>query len=157
MKLFEIKESYLRLMEMDLDEQTMRDTLEGLEGDLEDKIDNIACIIKSLEAEKKAISEEVEKMMIRITQKQVKADNLKEYVYQTFKALNKDKIETKRNVLQIKKNPASVVLVEGFNIEEYMTKKITVAPDKTKIKELLKQGTEIPGARLEQKERLEIK
>ena len=160
MKLYEIKENYLKLLNMDLDDQTLQDTLESLDADLEEKADNIACLIKSLEAEKEAIKNEVDGLMLRMTQKQVKADKLKQYLFDTFKALNKEKIETSRNVLQVKKNPPSVVLDEDFLNWASQNKpeltRIKVEADKTAIKEILK-NEELPFARLEVKERLVIK
>jgi hypothetical protein len=157
MKLYEIKEEFLRLADMDLDEQTMQDTLESLEFELEDKADNIACLIKSLEAESDAINAEADKLITRAKTKQVKADRLKEYLFNTFKVLGKDRIETARNVLQVKKNPPSVVLDDGFYHEDYVEYIETAKIDKNKLKEALKAGQAIDGARLETKERLVIK
>jgi hypothetical protein len=161
MKLYEIKDQYLELLRKiendEIPEDCIADTLEGVEGEFQDKADNIACLIKQLEAEGDAINAEVDSLKARATQKQVKADRLKEYLFNTFKTLGKDKIETARNVLQVKKNPASVSLVEGFDNIAYMTTKTIVAPDKELIKRLLKDGVEIDGARLETKERLVIK
>lgn len=162
MKLYEIKENYLKLLEMDLDEQTFHDTLESLHGDLEDKADNIACLIKSLEAESDAIMVEINRLKERAIQKQVKADSLKRYLYDTFKTLSVDKIETSRNVLQVKKNPESVEVDSEFiewakqeanNLLTFPEPK----PNKNLIKEELKYGTLIPGARLVRGERLVIK
>jgi len=162
MKLYEIKDAYLRLLEMDLDEETLKDTLESLDFDLEEKADNIACIVKSLEIEAEAITEEAKKLMMRARTKQQKAESLKEYLFMTFKSVGKDNLETARNVLKIKKNPSSVQLDDDFetvalNYNYYMNKKTVATPDKEKIKEDLKNGVIIKGAKLIQSERLEIK
>jgi seryl-tRNA synthetase len=157
MRLYEIKEEFLRLAEMDLDEQTLADTLESLQGELDEKADNIACLIKQLEAEAEAIKNESKNLADRAIAKQNKADKLNEYLFTTFKTLNINKIETARNVIQVKKNPISVVLEEGFNNPCYMSTKIVTTPDKSLIKEYLQQGNELKGAKLEQKERLVLK
>jgi hypothetical protein len=157
MKLYEIKENYLKLLEMELDETTLSDTLESLDGELEEKADNIACLIKSLEAESEAIKAEAKKLQDRAKAKEVKAEGLRNYLYVTFKVLGKDKLETSRNALVIKKNPCSVVLDDGFFHEDYVEYIETMKVDKAKLKDALKSGIEIAGARLEQKERLEIK
>lgn len=157
MKLFEIKEEILRLGELDLDEQTMNDTLESLQFELEEKADNIACLIKQLTAEAEAIKAESKNLAERAKAKAAKVDKLTQYLFDTFKAVGADKVETARNVIAIKKNPCSVVLDEGFNITEYMAEKVSIQPNKEKIKDDLKNGVVIDGARLEQKERLAIK
>ena len=157
MTLFEIKEQFKALMEMDLDEVTLRDTLEGLQGDLEDKADNIAYIVKTLKAEADAIKVEAKTLQERAKAKLNKADWFTQYLFEAMKQLEKTKIETARNVLSIKKNPASVKTVEDFYNDEYMNKVVEVKLDKAKLKEDLKAGIKVDGARLEQKERLEVK
>jgi len=157
MKLYEIKQDFLRLAEMDLDEQTMQDTLESLQFELEEKADNIACLIKQVEAEAEAIKAEAKNLTDRAKAKETKVERLTQYLLDTLKAVGTDKIETTRNVLQVKKNPASVVLNEGFNNLIYMVEKVTFMPDKKRIKEAIEHGIEIDGAKLEQKERLVIK
>ena len=157
MTLFEIKEQYLSLMEMDLDEVTFADCLEGLQGDLEDKADNIAYIVKTLKAEADAIKGEAKTLQERAKAKLNKADRLTQYLFESMKQLNKPKIETTRNCLSIKKNPVSVVTLEDFCNDEYMKEVVEVKIDKAKLKEDLKAGIKVDGARLEQKERLEVK
>ena len=157
MKLYEIKQEFLRLAEIDVDEQTMQDTLESLQYELEEKADNIACLIKQMQAESEAIKAEAKNLTERAKAKEAKADKLTQYLFETFKAVGADKIETARNVIAIKKNPCSVVLDEGFSVKEYLVEKVTVQPDKEKLKTDLKNGIQIAGARLEQKERLTIK
>lgn len=162
MKLYEIKEQFMTLLDMDIDEQTMSDTLESLQGDFEDKADNIACLIKALEAEVYAIKVEADKLKERASQKQVKADSLKQYLYNTFKTLNMDNIETPRNIIQVKKNPESVEVQDGFmewaviNRRELLSFK-EPTPNKIAIKEAIKNGSAVVGARLVRKERLVIK
>jgi outer membrane murein-binding lipoprotein Lpp len=157
MTLFEIKEQYLSLMESDLDEVTFADCLEGLEGDLEDKVDNIAYIVKTLKAEADAIKNEIKSLQERVKAKDSKADKLTQYLFDTMKQLDKPKIETARNVLSIKKNPVSVVTLDDFYNGEYIKEVLTLSLDKAKLKEDLKAGHIIKGAWLEQKERLEVK
>ena len=158
MKLYEIREEFLRLASMeDLDETAIADTFESLKGEFDEKVDNIACLIKQFEAESEAIIHESKNLAERAVAKQVKADKLKDYLHTTFKCLNIDKIETCRNVLQVKKNPASVVLADGFNHSMYMVTKTIETPDKVAIKQALNAGIDVEGARLEQKERLVLK
>ena len=157
MTLFEIKEQYLSLMEMDLDEVTFADCLEGLQGDLEDMADNVAYIVKTLKAEADAIKNEAKTLQERAKAKLNKADRLTQYLFESMKQLEKTKIETARNCLSIKKNPVSVVTLEDFYNDEYMREFVEVKLDKAKLKEDLKAGVVVDGARLEQKERLEVK
>lgn len=161
MKLYEIKEQYLQLLNSSIDEDYLIDSLESLEADFDDKADNVACYIKQLEYEAEAIKKEIEALKQRNEQKLKEADKLKEYLFNNLKALNKTKIETSRNNIQIKKNPPSVVLDEAFMNWAIQHKpeltKVKYEPDKQQIKDILKNEIELPYARLEQKERINIK
>ena len=69
-------------------------------------------------------------------------------------------IESPHFALKIKKNPPSVVIDSPDMIPAEFMKAPPPPPpsiDKVAIKEALKSGTEVPGARLNQELRLEIK
>jgi hypothetical protein len=165
MTLYEIKEIYLYLLKQieagEVPEDAISDTLEAVEGDFNDKADNVACYIKSLQAEADAIKNEMDKLSERMKTKQAKADQLTKYIYSQMVASGIKKIETPRNLLQIKTNPPSVDVVEGFvdwakeNANELLSYK-EPTPDKTKIKDALK-SSEIPYCAIKQGERLVIK
>jgi seryl-tRNA synthetase len=157
MTLFEIKEQFKSLMELDLDDQTLADTLESLEFDFEEKADNIAYIIKTLKAEAEAIKNEAKTLQERAKNKEINADRLKDYLLKTMLDLDKKKIETTRNVITIKKNPPSVATLTDFYNGEYMKEVVEVKLDKAKLKEDLKAGVVVDGAWLVQQERLEVK
>lgn len=157
MKLYEIAAAFKDLENLEIDEQTLKDTLEGLQGELEHKSDNIATIIKNCEYMAKAIKEEVGTLMLRSVALEERATRLKDYLYKTYFELGIAKMETPRHKINIRKNPAKVILEEGFNDENYIEELITYKVDKKAIKEELKKGVKIEGAYLQQTERLDVK
>lgn len=166
MKLYEIKNEYLQLLELieqgEIPEEAIADTLQSVEGDINEKIDNIACFIKSLNAEAQAIKEEAKALNERAKAKENKAETLKSYIYDTMKEIEKDKIETSRNILSIRKSPASVYLDDEFigwaiGNADYLLKYQDPTADKKAIADILKQGKELPHASLRQGENLQIK
>ena len=157
MKLYEIADNYLKILDMDLDEETLADTLEAIEGDLEDKVENIATLIKSLTYDAKAIKEEEKSLADRRKQKEITAERVKNYLFDTLKRIGKDKLETPRHKLAIRKNPVSVNLKEDFYHEAYTEEVVSYKTDKKAIKEALQAGEVIEGASLVQGERLDIK
>ena len=60
-------------------------------------------------------------------------------------------------IIKIAKNPESVKVNEDDLPKKYFTKKVTLAPDKKTLKELLKAGKKIKGAELVRTEKLVIK
>lgn len=166
MKLYQIKENYLKFIAQiennEIEPEYIKDTLESIEDELQDKIDNIACYIKELEAEAKAIKEESIKLNERASDKLLKAKFFSEYIQAVMEQTNLKKVETSRNLIQIKKNPASVVLSDEFmdwarnNYVDLIRVKTIEEPDKIKIKEYL-LNNKCEFAKLEQKEKITIK
>jgi phage host-nuclease inhibitor protein Gam len=169
MSLYEIGNTYKELLEAiaegEIPDEAIADTLAAVDGEFTDKADNIACFIKSLLAEKQAIKAEIDVLAERAKAKQNKADKLTDYLYQMFKLSGKQKIETSRNVMSIRKNPPSVQIDDeaafiGWAQTEHKTDFLTIkdpAVNKTTVKEALKAGMEIPHARLVSSEKLTIK
>lgn len=171
MKLYEINQAYQEFLDQiadgEIPEEAISDTLEALNGEFEDKADNIACYIKSLRSDAQAIKSESDALTERAKSKKEKADRLTDYLYQTFKMRGKDKLETTRNVLKIRENPPAVQiddeaefihwakknLLDGVNYLIYKGPTI----NKTAIKDALKSGKEIPYAQLIVSEKLSIK
>lgn len=168
MKLYEISETRLRFLEAiesgEIPEEAIADTLAGIDGEFDEKADDIACYIKSLLSEAQAMKAESDTLTERAAAKKHKADKLTDYLFQQFKLSGKSKLETARNVLSIRKNPPSVqieneesfvVWAKGNNADLLTFKETT--PNKKEIKIALQSGAKIPGAKLEQGEKLAIK
>lgn len=62
MTIFELSEQYVKFAavaeNMELPPEAIADTFEALDGEFDDKADNLACIIKQLSAEGQAIKEQ---------------------------------------------------------------------------------------------------
>lgn len=157
MTLYDISTQYQEFLSKvesgEIPEEAVSDTLEGLDGVFDEKADNIACVIKSLNAESQAIKEERDKLADRQKSKENTAQRLKDYLFTQMAFLGKTKLETARNVLSFRKSEAVVIV--GDVPEKYL--KVKTEPDKTAIKAALKAGADVPGAHIEQREGLVIK
>ena len=69
MTIYEIEERYRMLYELmedpDIDEETIRDTMEAIDAALEDKADGYAKVMTQLEADADAIRKEVQRLELR--------------------------------------------------------------------------------------------
>lgn len=167
--LYEINQTYKSFLDQiasgDIPEEAIADTLEALDGEFDAKADDIACYIKQLLSDAQAIKAESENLAERAAAKKRKADSLQNYLYQQMKVRGKDKLETTRNVLKIRKNPPSVQIDDeaafiGWAQTEHKTDFLTIKDptvNKTAVKEALKAGMEIPHAQLVSSEKLTIK
>lgn len=144
--LYEIAETYRQALEtlgdMDLDDQTVNDTLEGLHGDLQAKGTNVAAFCLHLEAMSEAIKEAEKKMEHRRKVLSNRAENIRAYLKQCMETAGIQKIESPQFKLQIKKNPPKTVIDdESLLPAEFMKTPPPPPPipDKKAIADFLKQ------------------
>lgn len=176
--LFALTGNYLeaqhKLQELDLDPQTIADTLESLEGDVAVKALRVIAIAQQYDAFETAIAERAKAMMVRANAANLQAQRLRAYVLESLKAAGfaaGDKIVSPEIELRLQNNPAKVEIeraedLPGFYFRTYVP---PVAPDprdpslidKKAIKEYLdgelasgEQPRHVPGAKLVQEARL---
>lgn len=162
--LYELAGDYLRLQDLaDSDElpaEVIRDTLEGLSGEIEIKSVNIAKFILSLEAHADSIGDAAKQMNARAQRVRNRADSIRAYLLFQMQATGITKVSCPEFTLAVRSNPPAVGLREEVQLPpEFMTwpDPPPSMPDRRKIADALKAGREIEGAWLEQGQRLEIK
>ena len=134
----------------DIDTKTYADTMEGLTGELSDKVVNVAMHIKNLKSELEGLK--IAKAEFDRRTKSIQS-NIDFYtVYLETHMLTNSILEAKNEYAEVKfrKLPDVVnILSEAAVPDNYCTVKITRTPDKKAIKESLKQGENISFATLE--------
>lgn len=157
MNLYELSQNYLEVQEMDLEPETLKDTLDSIAETFEDKAENIAKLIRNLEADKKAFDEEEK----RFKNKKQTADNriksLKLYLEDNMRLTGKTKFKTGVFSFAIQNNPPSVEVFDEALIPKQFLIAQPVKIDRAGIKELLKAGEEVPGAELKHSSGLRIR
>ena len=164
MTLYNLTNDYMNLLELaedpDIDEQAFMDTLEGIEGALEDKAEGYAKVIRTLEGDAAACDAESKRLR---NKKQTIENNIKRMktaLQFAMQATGKTKFKTALFSFGIQKNPAAVVMDEAYieNIPERFLVPQDPQIDKKAIKEALKNGEDLSGlAHLEQTESLRIR
>ena len=161
--LYEISAAYRadveKLANLELDEATLADTLEGMGGELEEKAQNVVFFARNLEATAAAIKEAEAQMAARRKALERRADSLRRYVFDSMRVAGVTKIECPYFRLAIQNNPPAVDVFEADLIPlEYMVQPETppMAPDRKAIAAALKAGADVPGCRLTQGQRLAI-
>ena len=164
MTLYELSDDYMNLLTMaedpDIDPEAFADTLAGIEGAIEDKADGYAKVIRTLEGDAAACDAESKRLR---NKKQIIENNIKRMksaLQYAMEATGKTKFKTALFSFGIQKNPAAVVMDEGYieNIPERFLIPQDPVIDKKAIKEALKSGEDLEGlAHLEQTESLRIR
>lgn len=141
------------------------DTLEGIEGEFDEKAESIAVYIKQLKAEAKMLKAEKAAIAKRQSQKEKQAESLKTYLFKSMQALGRQKIDMPRAVMSLKKNAPSLVVDDEISFVEWaeehnldhLLKYSMPEVKKNDVKALCKKGEEIPFVHIEAKQSLSIK
>lgn len=148
--LYELTNNYESVLNMlydeDIDEQMVLDTLESIEGEIEDKADGYAKIIKELLGDAEKIK--AEKLRLEARQKtfENRARLLKDNLQKTMTQLGKTKFKTELFSFGIQKNGGKqAITIDGDVPEEYQK----LETDTEKIRSALEEGKELPFAHLE--------
>jgi hypothetical protein len=149
-----------KLSDLDLPEETVRDTLEGMTGDLETKAQNVAAFIRNLETTAEAIKQAEADMAKRRKAIEARTERLKTYTLEAMTANGIERIVSPYFALTVAKNPPSVDIYDIKQVPEQFMRQPEPpppSPDKKTIMAKLKEGEEIAGCRLNQGVRLQIK
>lgn len=159
--LYELTNNYETVLNMlydeDVDEQMILDTLESIEGEIEDKADGYAKIIKELLGDAEKIKVEKQRLDARQKSFENKAKLLKDNLQNTLKQIGKPKFKTELFSFSIVGNGGKQALTIDGEVPEEYTKTI-IENDNDKIRADLEAGKELPFAHLEPRgESLRIK
>lgn len=156
----EYRQDLEALAEMDLPEETIKDTLEGLGGTLELKAQNVVAFARHLDKVAESIKEAEAEMAKRRKAIEKRAEQVRKYVLDSMIHNDIQRIECPWFVLSIAKNPAAVTIEDERLVPtQYLTSPPPPPPqiDKKLIAQAIKDGFEVPGAKLTQGVRLAIR
>jgi hypothetical protein len=161
LRLYDLANEYRYLLN-DLTDETGAVTpaalerLDELKDPIETKCINVVKVFKSLEAERIAIEAERKAMQAREKALAKQIESMKDYLLTNMEKCEISEIKCPKFVIKLRKNPPSTVIVDEFLIPSDYNK-IKIELDKEKIRSDLLNGVIIPGAKLESKNRIEIK
>lgn len=140
--LYELSSNYMQALdfltdpENDIDNQTLTDTIEGLDGELDDKMLNVGRFIASMVHEAEGIKEVERRQTARRKSLESKIENLKHYLKHHMTETGHKKIKASDIALSLVANPASVqVIDESLIPDEFWRVVEQRSIDKTAIKE----------------------
>lgn len=159
--LYQLTNDYENVLNMlydeDMDEQMILDTLESIEGEIEDKADGYAKIIKELESKRDARKTEAKRLNDSASVFDNRIKNLKQNLFNTMKQTGKTKFATDLFSFNIVKNGGKQSLTIDGKVPKEYTKTI-IENDTDKIRQALEEGKNLPFAHLEPRgESLRIK
>lgn len=153
MNLYEINNSILECVDEETGEIIDMERLEQLQLERDEKIENIGCWIKNLLSDAEQLKAEVDKLTARKRVTENKANSLKAYLQEVLAG---ERFKSSKLVISYRKSE-SVDVPDWRDIPEDYLKYKEPEPDKALIKKALKDGREITGCALVEKQNMQIK
>lgn len=161
---FELAAHYRRLAEslaeQHEDPQVIQDTLEGESGWLDEHLENLAKMVRNIEAADSGVLRTMEDLAARHAGLQRAAERGRKLLMDLMQHAQRDRVTTALFSIAIRKNPPAVVVdcVSALPASFLqMPEPPAPVPDKKAIAASLKAGIDVPGAHLEQGMRVEIR
>lgn len=160
MKLYELTAGYQQVLEMvEEGNSDYLETLEALEGAIEDKAENTAKMIKSLDAQAEVIKAEEKRLADRRKSLENQAKRMKEYLQHNLEAAGLKKVKGSLLTVAIQKNAPSLNITDESSIDRsyFNTPEPVPVLDKKSLLQAIKDGVEVAGVELKQTESLRIR
>lgn len=144
---------------------TLLDTLDAVDGEMEDKLASCAAFVKQLAAEADALDAEIKSLRYRSAAKKREIDSFKTYIMGCMENADVKKVDQPIAKLTIRQNAESVEVADEKNFIDWAQSHDRddllrySMPDinKTAIKDAIRSGADIPGAQLVRTKSLIIK
>lgn len=159
MRLYDLADQYqdiLDLLRDEPDSEELQSMLDGLEGAIEEKVENTIKIAKTMEYEVKAIDEEIKRLQERKSSIENGRRRLLENAQRILEGAGLERIRGKFFNVWIQMNPPSVdVIDESIIPKKYFEYKSVIK--KKEILDAIKNGEEVPGVEIVQGKGLRIR
>ena len=160
-KLYELTEVYKNIWDLVGDDEqdltTLETALKQVEDNIEIKAENIAKLMKSIDADAEVIKIEEQRLAKRRKALENKREGMKSYLEAQLKEMGVDKVQGTLISVRLQKNPPSVnVLNESLIPEKYWKTIVTKSLDKKSMLDDLKADVKIKGAEIKQEKSLRI-
>lgn len=158
--LFNLTEDYKQVYDLIAeqgDEEILKDTLESINDAIEDKADGYIAVVKSLEADNKAIDEEIKRLRQRKTSNSNGIKRLKESLQDAMEVTGKTKFKTALNSYSIGNNPPSLDISDESHIPESYWVPQAPKINKKDLLQAIKNGQEIQGVGIKQGKSLRVR
>jgi chaperonin cofactor prefoldin len=154
MKLYELSGQYLELQELaereELPTDAIFDTLEGIDGEIRVKAENIGKVCANWDSDIEALDRQINALTARKRAINNRKENLKEYLRGNMEATGINKIECPFFIINCVPGRDHAVIDDNDKLpDEYVDVVTTIKPDKAAITKALKAGVDVPGAHIE--------
>lgn len=155
----EYKAAAAALADLDLPPEVVRDTLESMSGELDEKAQCIAMTARMFDANAANIKQWAKDATERAKAIEARAESMRAYLAKWLADAGIERVEGPGVVISWRKSSAVVVDEPALIPQEFwrVPEPPPPAPDKFAIAAAIKSGVEVPGAHVEQRRNLQVK
>lgn len=159
MNLFQLSQQYQQLADNDeLDPTVVADTLDSINDAWEDKLNNIAKWIESLDSDIDFLVNKKRSISDELSYRKNLKNNLMTYMTEAIDERGLKEVHTDDYILRPRNyKQRTVIDDEGKVPDEFKHVNAVVAVDKTAVYKALKNGEKVPGAQLKPNRKVMIK
>lgn len=160
MNLYELTSKYQALLDyaqsVDMTDEdqaeTFRETIESLDGAIEEKAEGYSIVIKELEVTEKKLAEEIKRLQARKKSVSNNIERMKNTLQQELEKIDKRKVTTDKFTVYIRNNPPSLIVEDEKEIPEAYWEPRAPKLNTKQLKEdlLADDYPDFKGARIEQ-------
>lgn len=151
--------SFLESLE-DVDQETINNTIEGLQFPVNEKVINLASHVKNLEINSYSVKIAIDELRDRYENLKKEEEKFRNSIYNLMENCKLKKVESPLFDVTSKENPGRLFINDGNKIPDKFSRvevqRVTVF-DNAAIKEAIKSGQEVPGACLVKDKKIVIK
>ena len=157
-KLYEMTNYVAQLYEMleagEIDEEIIKDTIEAM--GVEEKVEGYCQVIKQLLADASMFKDEIDRLTARKKSIENNAEWLKRQLFDFYVASGSKKIKAGTFTISSRKSTAVKITNKEAIPMDYLTIPMPKA-NLTAIKQAIKEGKDVPGAEIEERESVQIR
>lgn len=160
LKLYQCAADVQAALDYHFDSETEReDTLEAVIGQFEVKAQSVIGYIKNQEITEKMLEEHIGQMNKKLKVLKARNQSLKDYLERNMLAAGIKEIKADDGTFRssFRKSKAVDVFDEAQIPAGFMRETVKIEPDKTAIRKAIESGQEVAGAKIEERQSLQIK
>ncbi|HGE8334234.1 TPA: siphovirus Gp157 family protein [Serratia marcescens] len=148
-KLYDIANDYAKLMDSGLAPEMIADTIEGIDGELVDKVEQLLAICKNEQFYAEALRNESKSLLERASVVENKISSIKDYIARSLETAGKKSIRAGLHQVTVRVPSRQVDITDASILPiEFVEYETVVKPDKLAIKHQLDAGIAVPGAQI---------
>lgn len=143
--------------EVELFKEIMKEEVQKAYKDFEEYMNKVSYKRQEISMKLAWLKDEQARIQSLVESKEKELKRMDNFINFLMQSFQKDKLETNLYKISYRKSESVEIINEEMIPQEFMKEKTTVAPDKTAIKEALKNWAEVPGATIKINNNLQIK